>query len=40
MKIQYNKYRTKSDDYSGYGEDWNRGHFIVADADFIMIQKH
>ncbi len=28
------KYRTKSDDYSGYGEDWNRGHFIVADADF------
>ena len=28
------KYRTKSDDYKGFGEDWNRGHFIVADADF------
>lgn len=28
------KYRTKSADYNGFGEDWNRGHFIVADADF------
>ena len=28
------KYRTKSEDYKGFGEDWNRGHFIVADADF------
>ncbi len=28
------EYRTKSKDYTGYGKDWNRGHFIVADADF------
>jgi len=28
------KYRTKYKDYTGYGEQWNRGHFIVADADF------
>jgi len=27
------KYRTKYHDYTGYGKDWNRGHFIVADAD-------
>ena len=27
------KYRTKPADYNGYGDDWNRGHFIVADAD-------
>jgi endonuclease G, mitochondrial len=27
------KYRTKYKDYTGYGKDWNRGHFIVADAD-------
>ncbi len=28
------KYRTKYKDYTGYGKLWNRGHFIVADADF------
>jgi len=28
------KYRTKYKDYTGFGKDWNRGHFIVADADF------
>ena len=33
------KYRTKYKDYSGYGEKWNRGHFIVADADFDYDQK-
>lgn len=27
------KYRTKPADYKGFGDDWNRGHFIVADAD-------
>lgn len=33
------KYRTKSEDYTGYGKDWNRGHFIVADADFDYDEK-
>ena len=33
------KYRTKYKDYSGYGEKWNRGHFIVADADLDYDQK-
>lgn len=33
------KYRTKYKDYSGYGEEWNRGHFIVADADFDYDEK-
>ncbi|RXJ94817.1 endonuclease [Malaciobacter molluscorum] len=28
------KYRTKYKDYTGFGKNWNRGHFIVADADF------
>jgi endonuclease G len=28
------KYRTKYKDYTGYGKRYNRGHFIVADADF------
>ena len=28
------KYRTHYKDYTGYGKEWNRGHFIVADADF------
>ena len=28
------KYRTKYKDYTGYGKNWNRGHFVVADADF------
>lgn len=28
------KYRTRYEDYIGYGKSWNRGHFIVADADF------
>lgn len=27
------KYRTKYKDYTGTGKKWNRGHFIVADAD-------
>lgn len=33
------KYRTKYADYTGYGEEWNRGHFIVADADFDYDEK-
>jgi endonuclease G len=33
-KIIPMKYRTKYKDYTGYGKDWNRGHFVVADADF------
>ncbi|WP_421716925.1 DNA/RNA non-specific endonuclease [Arcobacter arenosus] len=33
------KYRTKYKDYTGFGKDWNRGHFIVADADFDYNQK-
>lgn len=33
------QYRTKSADYNGYGEDWNRGHFIVSDADFDYDEK-
>lgn len=33
------KYRTKYKDYTGYGENWNRGHFIVADADFDYDEK-
>ncbi len=33
------KYRTKYKDYTGYGKDWNRGHFIVADADFDYEEK-
>jgi len=28
------KYRSKYKDYTGYGKKWNRGHFVVADADF------
>lgn len=32
------KYRTKYKDYTGYGKDWNRGHFIVEDADFYYDQ--
>jgi len=28
------QYRTKYKDYTGYGDSWNRGHFVVADADF------
>lgn len=27
------KYRTKYKDYTGYGKKWNRGHFIISDAD-------
>ena len=33
------KYRVKPADYNGYGKDWNRGHFIVADADFDYDEK-
>lgn len=33
------KYRTKYKDYTGYGKNWNRGHFIVADADFDYDKK-
>jgi endonuclease G len=33
------QYRTKNSDYKGYGEDWNRGHFIVSDADFDYDEK-
>jgi len=34
------KYRTKYKDYTGYGKKYNRGHFIVADADFDYNKKH
>lgn len=33
------KYRTKYKDYTGYGKTYNRGHFIVADADFDYSKK-
>ena len=33
------KYRVKPSDYNGFGKDWNRGHFIVADADFDYDEK-
>lgn len=33
------QYRTKYADYNGYGKDWNRGHFVVSDADFDYDQK-
>lgn len=33
------EYRTKNKDYNGYGKDWNRGHFVVADADFDYDKK-
>lgn len=33
------KYRTKYKDYTGYGKNWNRGHFVVADADFDYDKK-
>jgi len=33
------KYRTKYKDYTGYSKKWNRGHFIVADADFDYSKK-
>jgi endonuclease G len=33
------KYRTKYSDYTGYAEDWNRGHFIASDADFDYDEK-
>ena len=32
-------YRSKYSDYTGYGRQWNRGHFIVADADFDYSDK-
>lgn len=33
------QYRSKNKDYTGYGKQWNRGHFIVADADFDYDKK-
>jgi DNA/RNA endonuclease G (NUC1) len=33
------KYRVKPSDYNGFGKEWNRGHFIVADADFDYDEK-
>jgi len=33
------KYRTKYKDYTGYGKKYNRGHFVVADADFDYNKK-
>jgi len=33
------KYRIKYSDYTGYGKLWNRGHFIVADADLDFSKK-
>lgn len=33
------KYRSKNKDYTGTGKKWNRGHFIVADADFDYSKK-
>lgn len=28
------EFRTKYSDFTGFGKTWNRGHFIVSDADF------
>jgi len=33
------QYRSKYKDYTGFGKDWNRGHFVVADADFDYDKK-
>jgi len=33
------RYRTKYSDYTGMGKTWNRGHFIIADADADYSQK-
>lgn len=33
------QYRTKHKDFTGYGKNWNRGHFVVADADFDYDKK-
>ena len=33
------RYRSKNKDYTGTGKKWNRGHFIVADADFDYSKK-
>ncbi len=33
------KYRTKYSDYTGMGRTWNRGHFIIADADADYSQR-
>ena len=33
------KYRTKYSDYTGTGRTWNRGHYIIADADADYSQK-
>lgn len=33
------KYRSKYKDYMGYDKLWNRGHFVVADADFDYSKK-
>ena len=33
------KYRSKNKDYTGTGKLWNRGHFVVADADFDYSKK-
>lgn len=33
------KYRAKYKDYTGWGNNWNRGHMIVADADYDYNKK-
>lgn len=33
------KYRTKYSDYTGHGKTWNRGHYIISDADADYSQK-
>jgi len=33
------EYRSKNKDYTGTGHDWNRGHFVVADADLDYSKK-
>jgi len=33
------KYRSNYSDYTGYGRKWNRGHFVVADADMDYSRK-
>ena len=33
------RYRTKYSDFTGVGKVWNRGHFIVADADMDWSKK-
>ena len=33
------QYRSKYKDYKGYSQKWNKGHFVVSDADFDYSKK-